>query len=872
MLDRDLFTQIEQPAGLSLPVRNLRQYQVDGIESVRDVLRAGKKRVLFYLPTGAGKCLGHGTPVRMYDGSVKEVQDVRVGDQLIGPDSSPRNVLSVTRGVGPLFRVDQTKGDSYVVNDAHILSLKMTGGSKRSCGINDGSVINIPVTAYLQKSKTFKHCAKGWRVGVEFQPGAPVDIDPYFLGVWLADGRQNSPEITTGDAVIEDVVRDYAESLGLMVRSAPNSENSVHLRIVNKPGMGNPLMKRLRRYGLINDKHIPPDYLRAPRAVRLQLLAGLIDSDGWYDSKCHYLTFKCERLFDDSLTLARSLGFAAYKSKVRKTCHNNGVTGDYFSMCISGPLDQIPCRLDRRRGAPRRQKKDHLVTGIRVEPIGTGEYFGFELDGDKLFLLADFSVTHNTECAGEIFKSAAQKSKRALFVCHRIELVKNASDRFYKLGIAHGIVQGSNTRSEWSGILVCSIQTLTRRMVESAELIIVDEAHRCAASRDYHKLFARFKDIPIIGLSATPFAKGLAKEHEAIGGPLFEDIVIGATIPQLIQDGFLVDCDIYGPSEPDLSGVKIVAGDYHKEQLGEAVDQPKLVGDIVSHWQKLAGGQQTICFATNIAHSKHIAAEFAAAGIPAGHIDAYTEEWERERIIRAFRAGDITVLSNVSVLSEGWDCPSAAVMILARPTRSMILWIQMVGRILRPFDGKHRALVLDHSGTARRLGFPTDELPLELDDGKPKTSEGGGSAEKPKPLPKICAKCSFLKPPKVHICPACGFKPERQNEIEVEEGSLSKMRRGASKDMTPAHKAQFYAELKGLARERNKSQSWVLANYRAKTNEWPAPQNKNIAPTAPSQATRDWIKSRQIAWAKSKNKHDGKPVFDSTGTAAGMGT
>ena len=462
-----------------------------------------------------------------------------------------------------------------------------------------------------------------------------------------------------------------------------------------------------------------------------------------------------------------------------------------------------------------------------------------------------------TEVAGEMFKGAVEKGKKALFVCHRIELVKNASERFTKLGIGHGIIQGENTRSTWQGILVCSIQTLSRRLADGEEidpdLIIVDEAHRCAASRDYLKLFARFKDIPIIGLSATPFAKGMSKEHEDVGGALFQDMVIGATIPDLIRDGYLVDCEIYGPSEPDLSNVKIVAGDYHKEQLGEAVDQPKLVGDIVHHWKQLGGGQQTICFATNIAHSKHITDEFMKAGVSAAHIDAYTPEYDRNRVIRAFRSGEVTVLSNVGVLSEGFDCPAAAVMILARPTKSLILYIQMAGRVLRPAPGKTKALILDHSGTAKRLGFPTDDLPLELDDGKPKTSEGSARKEKER-LPKLCSSCSFLKPAGVHSCPACGFKPERPNEVEVEEGALTKMTRGKKTGMSSDEKGAFLAELKGLANERGKAQSWVMANYRAKTNEWPAPRNKHIPPAPPSQATRDWIKSRQIAWAKSKQR------------------
>lgn len=171
-------------------------------------------------------------------------------------------------------------------------------------------------------------------------------------------------------------------------------------------------------------------------------------------------------------------------------------------------------------------------------------------------------------------------------------------------------------------------------------------------------------------------------------------------------------------------------------------------------------------------------------------------------------------------------------------------------------------MILDHSGTARRLGFPTDELPLELDDGKPKVNEGG-SREKATPLPKLCSKCSFLKPAKVHTCPVCGFKPERQSEVESEDGDLKKMSRGPKKtDMTPAEKAQFFAELKGLAAERGKSNGWVLANFKNRTGHWP--HNKNsIAAQAPSQATRDWVKSRQIAWAKSRsNPANDRPVFD----------
>lgn len=446
-----------------------------------------------------------------------------------------------------------------------------------------------------------------------------------------------------------------------------------------------------------------------------------------------------------------------------------------------------------------------------------------------------------TETAGEIIKMAVDKRKRVAFVCHRIELVKQASERFFNLGIPHGVIQGENSHSEWSSVVVASIQTVASRGIEDMDLIIVDEAHACAGSDSYKELFAKFSSIPIVGLSATPFSKGL--------GLMFDGLVIGATIRDLIDQGYLVDCEIYSPGEPDLTQVKIVAGDYQQDQLGEAVDKPELVGDIVTHWLKLARGQQTICFATNILHSKHICDEFEKHNIPAGHIDAYTPPDERKRIIEAFKAHRIRVLCNVSVLAEGFDVPAAACMILARPTKSLVRYIQMAGRVLRPYDGKEVALMLDHSGTAKRLGFPTDDLPLVLDDGKPRESVAQEAKEK---LPKMCVKCSYMKPVGVHQCPKCGFLPERKSEIETADGELVKLERKKKKEMTTEQKADFYAELKTYAAEKGYKSGWAANKFKERTGVWPN-HYKDVPAKYCSVNTRDWIKSRQIAFAKAKD-------------------
>ena len=249
----------------------LRPYQQDAVEGVRDAFRQGHRAPLLVAPTGAGKCLAAGTPVLMSDGNVRSVEEIQVGDFLMGPDSKPRRVVSLSRGREEMFRVTPMRGDSYVVNRSHILSLKMTGGSMKSCGIPDGTIMNISVDDYLTRTRTFRHCAKGWRTHVDFPDhDEPMMIDPYILGAWLGDGSSRGPSITTGDSEIKAEVRSYADSLGLMVREEYNSKNSVIMHVVTGEIRGkgrgirtNPFTLALHNYRLLRNKHIPHRYLRA---------------------------------------------------------------------------------------------------------------------------------------------------------------------------------------------------------------------------------------------------------------------------------------------------------------------------------------------------------------------------------------------------------------------------------------------------------------------------------------------------------------------------------------------------------------------------------------------------------------------------------
>lgn len=471
--------------------------------------------------------------------------------------------------------------------------------------------------------------------------------------------------------------------------------------------------------------------------------------------------------------------------------------------------------------------------------------------GDSRLMLYSPTGSGKTEIGMAVIKSAIEKGRRVVFLCNRIQLVSQTSKRFLRSGIRHGIMQGQNTHSIDRQVVIASIKTVARRGMPDCDLIVIDEAHGVAGSREYREVLFKLSAVPVIGLTATPFAKGLGKHYDELGGALFETLVKATTISDLIDQGYLVDCEIYAPSEPDMSGVKQTRNafgemDWSDMDVGKAADTPKLVGDIVDHWLRLANDTPTVCFASNIAHSKHIVESFRAAGVSAEHIDCYTDEDERTAILQRVESGETRIISNVGILTEGWDFPACKTLILARPTKSMIRYIQMIGRVLRPHESKEFALVLDHSGTVSRLGFPTQDFDLELDDGKPKSASKAKDREEP--LPKVCPECKFVKPPKAPFCPRCGHKSVAVSEVTSEDGELVLLSKG--KKAKFEDKQDVYSQLLHLRKDRGYSDGWVANQYRNIFGVWPRGM-RNVA-TPPSPELKSWITSQNIRYAKSK--------------------
>lgn len=468
--------------------------------------------------------------------------------------------------------------------------------------------------------------------------------------------------------------------------------------------------------------------------------------------------------------------------------------------------------------------------------------------GAHRVILSSPTGSGKTEMGFDLIRGAQSKGKKVAFIANRIQLVDQTCRRLDEAEFTYGVIQGQNTHMPWSSILVCSIQTLASRgCPEDIDLFVIDEAHACAGTKEYRKIM---EGKYCIGLTATPYSKGLGKHYESLGGNLFEKVVIATPIKKLIEDGYLVGADIWAPGEPDLSSVKTTAGDYNKKQLGEAVDKVTLVGDIVTHWLKIANNTPTVCFATNISHSKHIVEQFLASGVTAEHLDHYTKPEDRKAILERVSNGETMVISNVGILCEGWDFPACKTLILARPTKSLIRYLQMAGRVLRPYPGKTSAIILDHSGAVRRLGFPWDDFGQELDNGKAK--EGLDKKTPEESLPKPCPRCSFMKPPKTPICPYCGFESKQPNAVNTQDGELVPIT-VTTKELPTLYnmgRGSIYHQLLWVANKRGYSKNWAKHKYKKIFKQWPNHQSE--ATEEACGPLLSWIRSENIAWAKEK--------------------
>ena len=395
-------------------------------------------------PAGIGKCLAKGTKILMFDGTLKNVEDIQVGDVIMGDDSSPRNILALGRGKDQMYRIDDVKGETYTVNSEHILTLKYTNSkiiqddkkngryrvrwfdknkvsvvTKNFSYKNDikeevyddakefldsiveDKVCDISIKDYLKLGKNLKEDLKGIYTGIDFKE-KELDFDPYILGLWLGDGHHIDTGITNQDASIIKYLKENLGKYNCYLHHSNKYDYRINSCETSKKGC-NYMMNILRKHNLIKNKHIPHIYKCNSRENRMKLLAGLIDSDGCLTNNNTGFeisqSIEHEKLLDDIQYLCRSLGFSCIKSKKTTSWTYKGIKnkGVAWRLNISGDgLHEVPTLVPRKKANVRQQIKNVLVSGITVTPVDYDDYYGFEIDGNKRFVLGNFIVTHNT--------------------------------------------------------------------------------------------------------------------------------------------------------------------------------------------------------------------------------------------------------------------------------------------------------------------------------------------------------------------------------------------------------------------------------------------------------------------------------------------
>jgi DNA repair protein RadD len=454
-----------------------------------------------------------------------------------------------------------------------------------------------------------------------------------------------------------------------------------------------------------------------------------------------------------------------------------------------------------------------------------------------------------TRIAAEIVLGSLSKERRAIFVVPRISLIEQTVAAFEREGVWNvGVIQGQHFRTNANApVQIASAQTLARREIPPADVVIVDECHLQFKSITEWIASPEWQATPFIGLSATPWAKGLGKSYD--------DLLMPVSIQELIGEGYLSPFRVFAPPAPDLSSVRTVAGDFNEGDLSDACNTKALVGDVVKTWFEKGDDRPTLCYGVDRKHAQHLQERFIEAGVRVEYIDCDTKLFEREEIFDRFRAGETKLICNVATLDTGIDLDVRCI-IDARPTRSRIRFVQTIGRGLRPGAGKDRLTVLDHAGNHQRLGLVTDIHCSELD-----TGEAGLAYDKDGrvkvPIIKLCPECRCVLPPQARECPACGFVILAVTPIRESDEHLVELGSGERGDprITNEEKRHWYGAFLWICDEKGHSRGRAFHLFVEKFKEKPPWDWKTtVRPVPPGIDQRNFVKSRAIAFAKARER------------------
>ena len=479
--------------------------------------------------------------------------------------------------------------------------------------------------------------------------------------------------------------------------------------------------------------------------------------------------------------------------------------------------------------------------------------------GRKRILVVMPTGSGKTFCMSSIVSGAIGKQNKSLSIMHRRGLVDQMIERYQEFGLDPGCIMAGKDYNLGKQCQVASLFTYSRRLQLAdhkinkfwidAPVLLIDECHHIL-SKTYQTIMNHYKDSFIVGFTATP-----TLSNGAGLGQFFDSIVNVVNMKELLEDGNLVPGEYYGPSDPDLSKLKIVQGDYDRKGLDEKLNKPQIIGDVVDNWFELASDKQTMIFSINRKHGKAICNEFIHRGIKAEYLDAHSDDELRSDVIHRFRNGDTQVISQVALYLEGTDIKEIECLAIARPTKSLGLHRQILGRGARPdpASGKKSFMVLDFGGNVKRLGFYEDEIDWTLDD-----KRMANKLSKPRIKEKRimeCKECDFLFSG-TNVCPQCGTKiKDYGKKVAALDAELVGIGKIKKPEPTMAEKQRFYQMLEYYRREKGYKEGWLGWTFKFRFKTWPR-GFKDLSPIEPDANFKKWITYMNIRKAKSKKRVD----------------
>ncbi len=705
----------------------LRPYQKEAVDAgLKFLTGRSKKPGIIVAPCG---CHAKGYGILMYDGTIKKVEDIVVGDRVMGDDGTPRTVLELHNGIDDMYEIRPLKGKPFIVNKGHIMSMYRLKDKRK-----DGpSIEEVSIGEYIKFAPYHKTILKLRRPnGFDFEESKKnMPLDPYFLGLCLGDGSiTSSLSITTQRQEIVEYLYSFVKQYNMYIRVAEkkgtNNKSKSYFLSKGCGRGGNPIINAIKDIGLYNrksgDKFIPIQYLTSNKENRYKLLAGFLDTDAYYNKsgKGYEYCSKSETMMKQFVLLCRSLGLlcSGYSCKLV-----DGVK--YYRTGIYGNLENIPVRVGIRKGANRIINKNPYVVGFKVEYVGKGEYYGFTTDGNHLYLDEQCFIHHNSGKSLIISKIAHEINRPTLVLQPSKEILEQNYAKAVSFGSEPTIYSASCGIKELSAMTYATLKSIKKDVARLKDIgidtLLIDECHSGYSPEEgseFMEFMNGFPEAKVLGFTATPcrlrtYSSMLEGNYSKLNmltkdeHNFFKKIVHVTQIQELTSQGFW--CPLkYERWSFDESALMLnsTRAEYTNESIKESIVRNGLNNSIYKRLLQLMNERKAILVCMDSIESCNRISEFmnARMGAITGVVTSLTTKKKREQIISDFKEGKLKVVFNYSTLATGFDFPELDCVMFGRPTFSYSTYYQILGRAVRIHPDKKEALIVDCCDNMRRFG------------------------------------------------------------------------------------------------------------------------------------------------------------------------